>query len=87
MRLALCNREMDPDKLHLTPEELAAELKQYIAEQRPNSHDSEKPYLSLEPSSGRYREMQALFKRAFMMNSEDALQLMNKSLDLLGFEK
>jgi len=87
MLLALCNREMDPDKLHLTPEELAAELKQYVAEQRPNSHDSEKRYLSLEPSSDRYREMQAVFKRAFIMNSADALQLMNKSLDLLGFEK
>jgi len=87
MLLALCNREIDPDKLHLTPEELAAELKQYIAEQRSNSRVSEKPYLSLEPSSGRYREMQAVFKRAFIMNPEDALQLMNKCLDLLGFEK
>jgi len=84
LRWALCNREADPDKLHLTPEQLAAEVKIYAAERRPLA---EKPYLLGPPYSARYREMQGVFKRAYSMKLDEVLPLINKSLDLLGLEK
>lgn len=84
LRLALCNREADPDKLHLTPEQLAAEVKIYSELRRPIEG---KPYLLGLPSSARYQEMQVVFQRAYSMKLDDAIVLMNQSLDLLGVEK
>ena len=84
LRLALCNREADPDKLHLTPEQLAAEVKIYSDLRKPIEG---KPYLLLSPSSARSQEMQTVFKRAYSTKLDDAIVLMNQSLDLLGVEK
>lgn len=84
LRLALCNREADPDKLHLSPEQLAAEVKIYSDLRKPIEG---KPYLLLSPSSARSQEMQAVFKRAYSTRLDDAIVLMNQSLDLLGVER
>ena len=84
LRLALCNREADPDKLHLTPEQLAAEVKIYSDLRKPIEG---KPYLLISPSSARSQEMQVVFRRAYSMKLDDAIAMMNQSLDLLGVEK
>ena len=84
LRWALCNREADSEKLHLTPEQLAAEVKIYSDLRKPIAG---KPYLLGLPSSPRYLEMQTVFKRAYSTKPDDAIVLMNQSFDLLGVEK
>lgn len=82
--MALTEQKLYPEKSHLTAEELAAEAQRRSAEQENNQAGR---FLQLwEPSTSRHKEMQEVFHRAYRMKVSDALELANRSMELLGIE-
>jgi len=81
---ALTEQKLHPEKPQLTAEELASQARRQSAELERNRTGT--LVLFEGPSTMRYKGMQEAFHRAYSMKVGDALELANRSIELLGIE-
>lgn len=84
VRIALIEQRIYTDRLQLTPEEIAARVKQRSREQATPQLGAR---LVGRPITARQEEMQAVFRRASSMGIRDALDLAHQMLDALDIER
>lgn len=84
VRIALIEQRIYTDRLQLTPEEIAARVKQRSREQATPQLGAR---LIGRSSTPRQEEMRAVFRRASSMGIRDALDLAHQMLDALDIER
>jgi hypothetical protein len=78
---ALTEQKLNPEMDQMTADALAAEAQRRAVEL---DGDRSETLLFYSPATARHRKMQEVFDRAYRMKVRDALELANKSIELLG---